>query len=193
MSKQIDTKAIEASVAEILIALGRNPFDEDIKDTPKRVANMFSEIFEGELYTNEEIAEMFNTTFDFVPSEYGESSESIVVIKNIETFSTCAHHMALMYDMNITVAYIPIERVIGLSKIPRICELVCKRLQLQEKIGQDIADIISIITDTNDVAVLIEAKHSCVGARGVKKQNSVTSTACLRGQFRKKYFPQLYT
>lgn len=193
MNKQIDTKAIEASVAEILIALGRNPIEDELKDTPKRVAKMFAEIFEGELYSNDEIAEMFNTTFDFTYSKDAEPGDSMVVVKNIETFSTCEHHMALMYDMNITVAYIPVGRVLGLSKIPRICELVCKRLQLQEKIGQDIADIISSITGTNDIAVLINAKHSCVGARGIKKQNTVTSTACLRGRFKNEYFPQLYT
>ena len=193
MERSIDTKSIEASVASILIALGKDPTSPELAETPKRVAKMYEEIFEGELYSNSEIAEMHGKTFDFLPSRSDEPGNSVVVVKNIETFSTCEHHMALMYDMNITVAYIPVERVLGLSKIPRICELVCKRLQLQEKIGQDIAEIITEITGTYDVAVLIDAKHSCVGARGIKKQNTVTSTAFLGGRFKNEYFPQLYT
>lgn len=193
MNKSINTKSIEASITEILIALGKDPASPELSETPKRVAKMYEEIFEGELYTNDEIAEMFDKTFEFTPSTIDGPGSSVVVVKNIETFSMCEHHMALMYDMNITVAYIPVERVLGLSKIPRICELVCKRLQLQERIGQDIGEIISSITGTSDVAVLIDAKHSCVGARGIKKQNTVTSTAFLSGRFKNEYFPQLYT
>jgi len=92
--------------------------------------------------------------------------------------------MALMYDMKATVAYIPTDRVIGLSKIARICDMVGRRLQIQERIGQEIADIMTEVTGSGDVAVLLEGYHSCVTARGIKKNNTKTFTAELRGRFK---------
>ena len=92
--------------------------------------------------------------------------------------------MALMYDMNVTVAYIPSGKVIGLSKIARIADMAAKRLQLQERIGSDIADIIEKVTDSDDVAVLISARHSCMTARGIRKSDAKTYTETLRGRFR---------
>ena len=89
-----------------------------------------------------------------------------------------------MYDMKVTVAYVPNGKVIGLSKIARVCDMVSKRLQLQERIGSDIADIIEKITGSSDVAVLIEGCHSCMSARGIKKQNAKTSTTTFRGKFK---------
>ena len=88
-----------------------------------------------------------------------------------------------MYDMKVTVAYIPKDRVIGLSKIARIADMVSKRLQLQERIGSDIADIIQMVTGTDDVAVLIEGCHSCMTARGIRKVDTKTYTQTLRGRF----------
>jgi GTP cyclohydrolase 1 len=100
--------------------------------------------------------------------------------------------MALMYDMKATVAYIPGKRVIGLSKIARVCDMVGRRLQLQERIGRDIADIICEITQSSDVAVLLEGHHSCVSARGIKKNNTKTLTAELRGRFQTDQSLQFY-
>jgi GTP cyclohydrolase I len=97
-----------------------------------------------------------------------------------------------MYDMKATVAYIPQGKVIGLSKIARIADMVGRRLQLQEKIGKDIADIMTEITGSQDVAVLLEAKHSCVSARGIKKTDTKTFTAELRGKFKTDATLQLY-
>ena len=181
----IDEKAIEEHIRGILVALGDDPEREGLKDTPKRVAKMCSEVFAGMNYTNHEIAEMFNKTFeDGADAVVAENPGRVVVVKDIDIFSYCEHHMALMYDMKVSVAYIPRGRVIGLSKIARVCDMVGKRLQLQERIGEDIADIISMITNSADVAVTIEAKHSCVTARGIKNQNTKTYTAELRGRFR---------
>ena len=111
----IDQKAIEEHIRGILVALGDDPEREGIKDTPQRVARMYAEVFEGMNYSNAEIAEMFSKSFE-VPSK---SEEDMVVVKDIEVFSYCEHHLALMYDMKVTVAYIPMGRVIGLSKIAR--------------------------------------------------------------------------
>ena len=181
----IDTKAIEAHIRGILEALGDDPEREGLKDTPKRVAKMYSEVFAGMNYTNHEIAEMFQKTFeDGADMEMDGQPGRVVVMKDIDMFSYCEHHMALMYDMKANVAYIPNGRVIGLSKIARVCDMVGRRLQLQERIGQDIADIITEITGSGDVAVTIEGYHSCVTARGIKKAGTKTFTAELRGQFR---------
>lgn len=177
----IDQKAIEEHIRGILVALGDDPEREGIKDTPQRVARMYAEVFEGMNYSNAEIAEMFSKSFE-VPSK---SEEDMVVVKDIEVFSYCEHHLALMYDMKVTVAYIPMGRVIGLSKIARIVDMVAKRLQLQERIGTDIAEVISLATGSLDVAVYIEGNHSCMTARGIKKPSAKTVTTTFRGRFEK--------
>ncbi len=177
----IDIEAIREHVRGILTALGDDPDREGLKDTPNRVAEMYAEVFAGMNYTNHEIAEMFGKTFQEEPTAEGDCA---VVMKDIEMFSWCEHHMALMYDMKATVAYVPHGKVIGLSKIARVCDMVGRRLQLQERIGRDIADIISEITESPDVAVLLESKHSCVSARGIKKNQVKTCTSEIRGRFR---------
>ena len=182
-NKKIDTAAIEEHIRGILVALGDNPEREGLKDTPTRVAKMYEEVFEGMLYTNEQIAEMFGVTFD-EDLNNGQSAGDMVVVRDIEVFSYCEHHLALMYDMKITVAYIPNGKVIGLSKIARIAEMVAKRLQLQERIGKDIADIMQMVTGSEDVAVLIDAKHICMTARGIKNTVASTYTTTLRGRFK---------
>ena len=174
----IDTKAIEEHIRGILIALGDDPDREGLKETPQRVARMYTELFEGMNYSNAEIAEMFNKSF-----EQQGGSDDFVLVKDIEAFSYCEHHMALMYDMKISVAYIPNGRVLGLSKIARIADMACKRLQLQERIGSDIAEIMELASGSSDIAVFIEANHSCMTARGIKKPGSKTSTVTLRGRF----------
>lgn len=180
----IDKKAIEKHIRGILVALGDNPDREGLKDTPKRVANMYEEIFQGMNYTNDEIADMFNKSFDI---EDNLNSDDMVVVKDIEIFSCCEHHLALMYDMKVTVAYIPKNKVLGLSKIARICDMVSKRLQLQEKIGKDIAEIMQKITNSNDIAVLIKGKHSCMTARGINNRSSITETSTFMGKFKEDY------
>lgn len=180
----IDTNAIEEHIRGIFIALGADPNREGLKDTPKRVAKMYEEIFEGMLYTNDEIAEMFNKTFeDDLSLKEGSDTNDIVIMKDIEIFSHCEHHLALMYNMKVAVAYIPNKKVIGLSKIARIAEMVGRRLQLQERIGTDIAEIIQKITDSSDVAVIIEGEHGCMTTRGVKKPGTKTVSVTLRGRF----------
>jgi GTP cyclohydrolase I len=179
----IDKEAIKYHITEIIKALGDNPDREGLKDTPDRVARMYEEVFEGMNYTNDELAVMFNKTFED-DVEYETDSKDMVVVKDIDVFSYCEHHMALMYDMKVTVAYIPAGRLIGLSKIARIADMVSKRLQLQERIGSDIAEVMQKITGTEDVAVLIEGSHSCMTARGIKKPASKTYTTTLRGVFK---------
>lgn len=179
----IDTNAIKEHIKGILAALGDDPAREGLVDTPTRVAKMYEEVFEGMNYTNDEIAKMFDKTFES-DMDFETDSRDMVIVKDIDIFSYCEHHLALMYDMKVTVAYIPNGKVIGLSKIARICDMVSKRLQLQERIGTDIAYIMEKITDSKDVAVLIEGCHSCMSARGIKKTAAKTYTTTLRGKFK---------
>lgn len=181
--KNFNRKKIEKLVRKLLIELHDNPDRAGLVETPKRVAKMYCEIFEGQLYTNKEIAEMFNKCFDIKEVDH-EGFDGLVVEKNINAFSTCEHHLATIYDMKISIGYIPKGKVIGLSKLNRIAQMVCKRLQLQEKIGQDIAEVLSYILGTEDIAVYISAKHMCVAMRGIKDIQSSTDSACLRGAFR---------
>lgn len=171
-------KKIEDAVRDILVALGDDPERVGLQETPKRVAKMYDEVFEGMRYTNDEIAAMFDKCFE------EPEAKDLVLMKDIDAFSYCEHHLALMYNMKISVAYIPDGRVIGLSKIARIVDMVCKRLQLQERIATDIADIMQKILHTHDVMVVIEGEHSCMTARGIKKPGTVTNSAVVRGLFK---------
>ena len=164
-------------VRRFLEIVDPNPDRPGLIETPKRVVKYWTELLEGQLYSNDEIADMFDKTFMDV------QTHDLVIEKNIEIFSHCEHHLALMYDMNVTIAYIPKDRVIALSKMARIAEMVGKRLQLQEKIGVDINYIMRRVLKTDDVAVLITGKHGCMTARGIKSRNAVTRTAALNGRF----------
>ena len=181
---------IEACVKEFL-SIVDDPERPGLVETPKRVVKYWTELLEGQLYTNKEIADMYNKCFDLdeddvenvpVDGTFGVGQD-LVIETNIPIFSHCEHHLALMYDMYVTIAYIPRKTVIGLSKMGRIAEMVGKRLQLQEKIGEDINEIMRDILDTDDVAVIIEGKHGCMTARGVKAREAITRTACLKGRF----------
>lgn len=175
----IDEKAIEFHIRGLLEALGDDPDREGLAETPQRVAKMYSEVFEGMNYTNAQIAEMFDKTF----SDEGSHSGDLVVVKDIDVFSYCEHHLALMYDMTVSVAYLPNGKVIGLSKIARIADMAARRLQLQERLGRDIAEIISMVTGSEDVAVVISGCHSCMTARGIQKAGTKTVTQTYRGKF----------
>ena len=176
----IDKEAIKEHIRGILIALGDDPDREGLKDTPDRVARMYEEVFEGMNYSNHEIAMMFNRSFE---DETASGADNIVLVRDIPIFSFCEHHIALMYDMRASVAYIPKGRVLGLSKIARICDMAAKRLQIQERIGADIAAIIQEASGSEDVAVIIKGTHSCMSTRGIKKESATTVTTTMRGRF----------
>jgi len=181
MEKTIDMKKIQECIREIIIALGDDPDREGLIDTPKRVAKMYEEVFEGMTYSNEEIAEMFGTVFE---EDYiGEINKNMVLVKDIPINSFCEHHLALMHNMKVSVIYAPKDKIIGLSKIARIADMVGRRLQLQERIGSDIAEIIALVTESQDVGVLITGEHSCMTARGIKKPGTLTTTTTFTGEF----------
>lgn len=163
---------------ELFECLGIRLMDE----TPKRFVGMMRYLTSYENISNEEIANEVNKTFEV---DVRTDSKNMVVVKNIEVFSLCEHHIALMYDMKVSVGYIPQNFVLGLSKIVRLVDMVCKRLQLQEKIAEDIIDIMRILTKSDSIAVHIEAKHSCVTARGIHNVSSKTVTTNMGGEFLK--------
>lgn len=172
-------KKAEQAIRDFLSAFG---IDVDarpgMEETPRRVVSMYEEVWAGEQMDDEEIAAKYAKTF---PAE----SNDMVIVKDIEAFSWCEHHLALIYNMKISVAYLPRGCVIGLSKIARIVDTVCRRLQLQERIGHQIADILAVIVG-EDVCVRIEANHSCMTARGIKKPSSKTVTFARRGLFQQR-------
>lgn len=176
--KAIDTEKIKRAVTMLIEALGDDPNREGLVDTPKRVAKMYQEVFEGMCYTNEELANKYDKCFE--DTQTGD----LVVIGPIDVFSYCEHHLALMYDMQVYVGYIPNRKVIGLSKVARVADMCAKRLQLQERIGTDIYDVLRRILETEDIIVVIEGSHSCMTARGIKKVDSKTKTASCNGVFR---------
>ena len=177
MKKEFDHEKIKEAIRTIITELGDDPDREGLRETPDRVARMYDEVFEGMRYTNDEIADMFNKCFEDV------SSRDLVLVKDIEVFSYCEHHMALMYNMKCHVGYISNGKVIGLSKIARICDMVAKRLQLQERICSDIAEIMQKVCETEDVIVIVDGEHSCMTARGIKSRGAKTRTSAIRGLF----------
>ena len=174
---KLDTEKIKQAVTLFLEAVGDDPTREGLIKTPQRVADMCAEVLEGMQYTNDEIVDMFNTCFE------DTTTGDLVVVKDIDVFSYCEHHLALMYDLKISIGYIPNGKVIGLSKLARIADMCAKRLQLQERIGTDIYEVLNKILNTDDIMIVIRGKHSCMTARGIKKVNSETKTACIHGKF----------
>ena len=178
MASLVNVKKAQELTRELFDCLGIRLMDE----TPKRFVGMMRYLTSYENISNEEIANEVNKTFEV---DVQTDSRNMVVVKDIEVFSLCEHHIALMYDMKVSVGYIPQNFVLGLSKIVRLVDMVCKRLQLQEKIAEDIIDIMRILTKSDSIAVHIEAKHSCVTARGIHNVSSKTVTTNMGGEFLK--------
>lgn len=172
--KKFDKQKVEEAARMMLEAFGEDINREGLKETPRRIAGYWEELLQGSEYTNEEIANMFKKDFEV-------SSDPMVTLLVEDVYSHCEHHLALMFDGDVIVGYIPKAigdgyRVLGLSKIPRIIDLCSKRLQLQEKLAADIAECISLATGSKEVYVNINMKHGCVSARGSKSRGSTNVT-----------------
>ncbi len=167
-------KRIEKAVREILAAIGDDPKREDLIDTPKRVADMYEEIFSGIKMDPKKELEVI----------LGEKHNEIVLLKGIPLYSVCEHHL-LPFTGKAHIAYIPKSgRVTGLSKLARVVEIYSRRLQVQERLTTQIADIIMQKLKPLGVLVVIEAEHLCMSMRGVKKPGAVTVTSAVRGIFK---------
>jgi GTP cyclohydrolase I len=171
----MDKKKIERAVRDILVAVGEDPERHDIKETPARVADMYEEILGGSLLDPEKELEVV----------FEKDHDEIVLLKNIPLYSMCEHHM-LPFIGKAHVAYIPKDnRVTGLSKIARVVDAFARRLQVQERITTDIAELIMRKLKPAGVLVVIEAEHLCMSMRGVKTPGVLTVTSAVRGVFRK--------
>jgi GTP cyclohydrolase IA len=174
MKKNMDLKKIEKGVRFILEGVDEEPNRPGLKGTPQRVARMFSEILGG---TGEDPAKHFRMI-------QHEKHDEMVIIKNIPLYSMCEHHL-LPFAGVANVAYIPKGgRIVGLSKIARVVDILSRRLQVQERLTKQIADLLDAHLKPLGVMVVIEAEHMCMSMRGAKKPKSLTVTSAVRGSFR---------
>ncbi len=173
--KKVSDKEAEEAIRTILSWMGEDPKREGLLETPKRVIKAFKEYFQG--YT-EDAKKVLDKTFGDV-----EGYSDMVVQKNISVQSHCEHHMAPIIG-KAHVAYIPNERVVGLSKIARVVEIFSKRLQTQERLTVQIANTLMEALDAKGVAVTIDSTHQCMTMRGIKKEQATTVTNFYLGQFK---------
>lgn len=178
---ELNLTKIESLVRELLIEIGEDPDRQGLVETPKRVAKALQEM------TSSTLKEEF-TEGKMFPTETSQASQ-MVSVNNIPFYSMCEHHM-LPFFGSVSVGYLPQDgQIIGLSKIPRLVDYVARRLNVQENITQNVADILMDITNAKGVAVVVDARHMCVEMRGVQKTNSVTRTTYFLGAFNEE--PQL--
>ena len=170
---EYDHERAERAVKELLIAIGENPEREGLKDTPARVARAFKENFAGLWQSPEDV---LTTTFDI-------GHEELVIIRDIEVFSHCEHHLTPFHGVA-HVGYIPSGKITGLSKVARLVDLFARRPQVQERLTSQIADAMVEILDAAGVIVIIDCEHMCMSMRGVRKSEARTVTSAVRGILR---------
>ena len=169
----VDLKRIEVAVREILEAVGEDPDRDGLLETPARVARMYAEMFAGLRYdAGRHLAKVFNEVYD-----------EIVLVRDITFHSMCEHHL-LPFTGVAHIAYLPSGAVVGLSKLARLVDEVARRPQVQERMTQTIADLMEERLAARGVAVVLEASHSCMTIRGIKKSGSLCLTSAMRGAFR---------
>jgi GTP cyclohydrolase I len=171
---KVDASEIQEAVSRILKAVGENPEREGLKRTPERVARMYAELLSG--YHTDPNAVVNDAIFEV---KYDE----MVLVRDVEFYSLCEHHL-LPFMGRVHVAYIPDGKVLGLSKIPRIVDMFARRLQVQERMTRQIADVIRDLLHPQGVGVVVEALHLCMMMRGVQKHNARMTTSAMHGAFR---------
>lgn len=173
-SDLVDVESAKDIIYELLKAVGEDPEREGLKNTPRRVARMYTELLSG---YNQDPAKIINgALFDI-------NYDEMVLVRDIEFYSLCEHHM-LPFIGRAHVAYLPAGKVIGLSKIPRIVDMYARRLQVQERMTRQIADLLQTILKPQGVAVVVEGMHLCSMMRGVKKHDARMTTSAMHGAFR---------
>ncbi len=170
----MDLKKVEKNIESILIEIGEDPKRQGLLKTPERVAKAYEFLMQG---YNQDIDEVLNGAI------FDEKYDEMVIVKDIDFYSMCEHHMIPFYG-KVHVAYIPNGKIVGLSKIPRIVDVFARRLQVQERMTQQIADTLQKYLNPLGVAVVAEGYHMCMMMRGVEKQNSYSITSAVHGDFR---------
>jgi len=172
--RRIQTDKIKKIIKQLLIALGENPEREGLKDTPRRVAEFYKEALSGNLVNPRKILKLHYQD---------EQHEEIVLVKDIPVYSLCEHHL-LPFFGKAHIAYIPRkERLLGISKLARLVEAYCRRLQLQERVTQSVAEDIMAVAKPYGAMVVIEAEHFCMTMRGIKKPGAKVITSAVKGVF----------
>jgi GTP cyclohydrolase I len=169
----VDLERIQKAVREILAAVGEDPDREGLKETPARVARMYAEMFSGLHLDPREHTQKF----------FAEKYDEVVLVRDISFCSMCEHHL-LPFTGKAHIAYVPNGKVIGLSKLARVVEVHARRPQVQERLTEDIANLLVSELGAKGVAVVIEASHSCMTIRGVRKPGSLCVTSAMKGLFR---------
>lgn len=169
----VDKDRIAAAVREILIAVGEDPDRDGLLDTPQRVARMYEELFSG---LHQDPSKLLAKTFV-------EKYDEMVLVKDIQFESMCEHHL-LPFFGKAHIAYIPKGRIVGLSKLARVVEVIARRPQVQERMTEEIADLVMSQLNARGAGVVLEAAHTCMSMRGIRKPNSQTVTSAMRGIFR---------
>ncbi len=172
-SAQFDQPRVERAVRELLIAVGEDPDREGLRDTPARVARTYRELLSGLHADPHECLKKFFT----------ETYDEVVVVRDISFCSLCEHHL-LPFMGQAHIGYLPSGRVIGLSKLARLVEVISRRPQVQERMTEQVADLLVEELDVRGVAVIVEATHTCMTIRGVRKPGSLCVTSAMRGAFR---------
>jgi GTP cyclohydrolase I len=173
-TEEINFDSVEKAISQLLDAFGENPKRQGLAHTPERVARMYAELLAG--YRTDPIALVNDALFEV-------SYDEMVIVRDIEFFSLCEHHM-LPFMGRAHVAYLPDGKVIGLSKIPRIVDLFARRLQVQERMTRQIADMLNTLLSPHGVAVVVEGLHLCSMMRGVQKHDARMTTSTMLGAFR---------
>jgi GTP cyclohydrolase I len=171
----IDQDRIQRAVREILLAVGENPDREGLRETPERVARMYAEMFAG---LTQEPKELLRKTFT-------QKYDEMVLVKDIAFESMCEHHL-LPFLGKAHIAYLPKGRIVGLSKLARVVEVLAHRPQVQERMTEQLADLVMSQLDARGVAVILEASHTCMTMRGIRKCSSICTTSAMRGTFAEK-------
>jgi GTP cyclohydrolase I len=171
LERPVDEERVARAVREILLAIGEDPDREGLRRTPRRVARMYAEMFAGLRIDPREYVSAFFT----------EQYDEMVVLRDISFFSMCEHHL-MPFEGKTHIAYLPDGRVIGVSKLARVVEAFARRPQVQERLTTQIADLLMEGLKAKGVAVVIEATHTCMTCRGVKKPGSIMVTSAVRGE-----------
>jgi GTP cyclohydrolase I len=172
-AKLIDAARVEAAVREILLAVGEDPDREGLQETPARVARMYAELFAG---LHADPRQLLRKTFT-------QKYDEMVLVRDIAFASTCEHHL-LPFLGKAHIAYLPAGKIIGLSKLPRVVEVLAHRPQVQERMTEELADLLMDELKPRGVGVILEATHTCMTIRGVRKPGGICTTSAMRGTFR---------
>lgn len=173
LTTSYDVEAVEQSARELLRSIGLDPDCEGLRETPRRIAAMYQELFEG---LNQDPVEALSVGFE-------EGHDEMVILREIPFYSMCEHHF-LPFQGKAHVGYLPDGRIVGLSKIARALEIFARRPQVQERLTTQLAECIEDVLHARGVGVVIEAEHTCMTARGIKKPGATMVTSAMRGRFR---------